>query len=171
MVRSILLRGVAGGVAAALALCALPAQAQWKWRDAAGHTQYSDLPPPPGTPDKDILTRPAGQARRAGTAPASAVAAASAASQALLPRTVDPELEAKRKKAEAEQAAKAKAEEAKLAAVKADNCSRARTQLRALDSGVRLARVNDKGEREFLTDQQRASESRQVHDAIASNCN
>ena len=36
----------------------LPAEAQWKWRDKGGHVQYSDLPPPAGTPDQDILARP-----------------------------------------------------------------------------------------------------------------
>ena len=32
--------------------------AQWKWRDKAGVVQYSDLPPPNGTADKDVLQRP-----------------------------------------------------------------------------------------------------------------
>src|ERR1017187_325860 len=81
MVRSIALRSVVTGALAALALLALPAQAQWKWRDAAGHVQYSDLPPPSGTPDKDILSRPAVQRRAtAATLPASAASAAAAAS-------------------------------------------------------------------------------------------
>ena len=47
----------------------LPAEAQWKWNDKGGHIQYSDLPPPAGTPDQDILSRPtarAAPARRAG---------------------------------------------------------------------------------------------------------
>ncbi|MFX8195565.1 DUF4124 domain-containing protein, partial [Acinetobacter baumannii] len=39
-------------------LLAASAQAQWKWRDAKGNVQYSDMPPPPGTPEKDILLRP-----------------------------------------------------------------------------------------------------------------
>jgi len=68
MARSIVLRCALTGAMAALVLCALPAQAQWKWRDAAGHVQYSDLPPPSGTPEKDILGRPAAQQRRAAAA-------------------------------------------------------------------------------------------------------
>src|ERR1019366_8620904 len=111
MVRSVLLRGVMTGAMATLALLALPAEAQWKWRDVAGHVQYSDLPPPSGTPDKDILSRPAVQRRAtAATLPASAASAAAAASNPLTPRTVDPELEAKLKKAEADKVAKAKAD-------------------------------------------------------------
>jgi hypothetical protein len=171
MACSIAFRNLMTGVVAAAALLALPAQAQWKWRDGAGHVQYSDLPPPSGTPEKDILNRPMSQRRVAIAAPpASAASAAAAASDALAPRTSDPELEARRKKAEAEQAAKVKADEARVAAGKAENCSRARNQLNTLGSGVRLAHVNDKGEREFLDDSQRASETKQAQDAVASNC-
>src|SRR5690242_2612421 len=51
-----------------------PAQAQWKWRDKNGQTQYSDLPPPPNVPEQDILSRPQGGARRSLAAPAAAAA-------------------------------------------------------------------------------------------------
>jgi len=171
MVRSIALRSVVTGALAALALLALPAQAQWKWRDAAGHVQYSDLPPPSGTPDKDILSRPAVQRRaKAATLPASAASAAAAASNPLTPRTVDPELEAKLKKAEADKAAKAKADAEHDAAARADNCTRAKSQMQTLESGVRLARTNDKGEREILDDAQRAAEMKRTRDVMAADC-
>lgn len=151
-------------------LMALPASAQWKWRDNAGRIQYSDLPPPSGVADKDILQRPAGVVAR--QAPAFAAPAASAASGAVppAPSGKEPELEAKRKAAEKEQADKAKAEEQKLAAAKAENCQRAKAQVRALESGQRMARINEKGEREIMDDQTRAAEARRAQDAIASDC-
>jgi hypothetical protein len=174
MVRSPALRGLAAGAAlAALVLLALPAQAQWKWRDAAGHVQYSDLPPPSGTPDKDILNRPAVQQRAAAAAaaPASAASAAlAAASSPLAPRMEDPALEAARKKAEADQAAKAKADADKNAAIHAGNCARAKSEAATLDSGIRLARTNDKGEREILDDAQRAAETKRLQGVMASEC-
>jgi hypothetical protein len=169
MVRSPALRRIAAGAVAALAVLALPAAAQWKWRDASGHVQYSDLPPPLGTPDKDILNRPAVQQRSAAAAVASA-SAASASASGLVPRTVDSELETKRKKAEAEQAAKAKADEDKNAAIRADNCNRAKSQMQTLDSGIRLARTNDKGEREIMDDAQRDAETKRMRDIMSSNC-
>src|SRR5215203_3641015 len=92
----------------AASLIALPAAAQWKWRDKGGHVQYSDLPPPPGTADTDILARPSPSMRRstpAGVAPATTPALPAATATASAPRAADPELEAKRKKAEAEAAA------------------------------------------------------------------
>lgn len=153
----------------------LPAEAQWKWRDKGGHVQYSDLPPPPGTPDQDILGRPSPSMRRtsASTAtPAAApLAASGAAETAAKPSAADAELEAKRKKAEADAAAKAKADQERNAALRADNCSRAKAQLTTLESGIRLAQTNAKtGEREFLDDKQRADEVRRTKDAISENC-
>jgi hypothetical protein len=151
------------------ALLAVPAQAQWKWRDKNGQTQYSDLPPPSGIAESDILQRP-NSAQRA--APAAAVAASGAASgaPALAPKGSDPELEAKRRKTEQDVAAKKKADDEKIAIAKADSCMRAKAQARTLDSGIRIARTNDKGEREFLDDAARASEAKRMQDIIASDC-
>lgn len=142
-----------------------PVAAQWKWRTANGQIQYSDLPPPPGVAEKDILQRPTAATLRA---PAAAAPAASA--PALNPKNVDPELEAKRKKAEQDDAAKAKAEEQRVAAAKADNCKRARDQIRTLESGQRMARINDKGEREVLDDKMRADEMKRAREMASADC-
>lgn len=147
---------------------ALPASAQWKWRDKTGHTQYSDLPPPPGVPESDILQRPAAATRRA--APVAPAASAASAAPLAAARASDPELEAKRKQAEQEVADKKKADDAKLAASRAENCNRARAQMRTLDSGQRIARVNEKGERIVLDDAARATETQNARDAIGSEC-
>jgi len=143
-----------------------PAAAQWKWRDKGGQIQYSDLPPPPGVSDPDILQRPNGQ-RRVAAAPAPAASAASAASGV---KGVDPEIEARRQRAEQEQAAKAKAEQDKVNAARAENCTRAKSYMRALDDGMRIVQHNEKGEREFLDDKQRAEETRRTREVIASDC-
>jgi hypothetical protein len=146
-----------------------PAAAQWKWRDGKGQVQYSDLPPPAGTAERDILQRPAGSMVR--STPSPAPAAASAASAPLLvPKGTEPELEAKRKKQEQDEADKRKAEEQRIAAAKAENCVRARSQLRTLESGVRIARTNDKGEREILDDKQLAAEQKRARDVMTSDC-
>ena len=158
----------------AASLLSLPAEAQWKWRDKSGHVQYSDLPPPNGTPDQDILTRPNANSRRAGPVPNAPVSivtsGTAAASGALVPRTTDSDLEVARKKAEADAAAKAKVEDQRIAALKADNCARAKTQLSTLESGIRLARANANGEREFLDDKQRAEETRRTKVVIGTDC-
>lgn len=148
---------------------ALPAAAQWKWRDTGGRIQYSDLPPPAGVPEKDILQRPASTVAR--QAPAFVAPSASAASAPpLAPAGKDPELEAKRKAAEKEQAEKAKAQEQKLADARVENCLRAKSHARSLESGLRMARINDKGEREIIDDATRAAEMKRAQEVIASDC-
>jgi len=146
-----------------------PAAAQWKWRDRAGQTQYSDRPPPPGTPEADILQWPPAL-RRAAAPAASAASAASAATPPPGPKPGEPELEARRRRAEQDEAARRKADDERQAAARADNCNRARSQLRALDEGLRMARVNDSGEREILDDDARAAEAQRVRGIVASDC-
>jgi hypothetical protein len=152
----------------------LAAHAQWKWRDSAGQIHLSDLPPPRGTPAKDVLQRPEVQRRAAAAADAEAASAsapaASAAEDATAKPQVDPALEARRKQAEQEELALRRKAEHKQAAVRVENCQRAKVQLRTLDSGVRLARVNEKGEREIIDDALRAQEMQRARDVIASEC-
>jgi hypothetical protein len=155
----------------AASLLALPAEAQWKWKDKGGHVQYSDLPPPNGTPEQDILMRPSTRRTAQAQTPAAPASAASVVATASAPRSADPELEAKRKQAEAEAAAKAKIDQDRIAKAKAENCSRAKQQLATLDSGIRLVQANAKtGEREFLDDKQRADQTKTTKDVIANDC-
>jgi len=154
---------------------------QWKWRDARGQVQYSDLPPPKGTPDADILQRPrptpAVAAAAASAAAASAAMAGSeppvagaSAPEAGASGAVDPELEARRKQAEQADAARRQAEEANAAKLRSVNCDKARNYLRMLESGERMSRYNDKGEKEFIDDTQRARESAEARRAVSVNC-
>ena len=154
----------------AIGISCAPAFGQWQWLDASGRKVYSDRPPPAEVPEKNILRRP-GQVRptseaaeppapaSAGTKPAGGAAAAAE----------DP-LEKKKKEAEAAEAAKKKAEEEKQRQLKADNCKRAKAAKAALTSGMRMARINDKGEREILDDAARAAELKRIDEAILANC-
>jgi hypothetical protein len=149
-----------------------PAQAQWKWRDAKGAVQYSDMPPPPGTPEKDILQRPNVTRRAivvspAGTAASAAPAPAPAASA---PTKAEQEAAARQKKEQENEAARQKEEERRIAAQRRENCTRAQANLRDLQSSTRLTRTNDKGERVFMDEAQIAAESARARDVIASEC-
>jgi hypothetical protein len=149
-------------------LLALPAHAQWKWRDKSGLIQYSDLAPPPGVAEADILQRPNAPTVR--TSQVTAAASGAASGPQIAVKTTDPELEAKRKKAEADKAAQTRADDEKRAQAKLDNCSRAKAYMRSLDDGLRIARTNDKGEREVMDDKARGEEARRTRDIIASDC-
>jgi len=160
----------------------LSASAQWQWIDKNGKKVYSDQAPPPDVPEKNILRRvgppptarstanPNVDAPPAAEGTADAPAAAPKAAAAPKPTGVDKELEEKTKKAEAEQKAKQAEEQAKVAKAKADNCALARQSKATVDSGIRLARVNAKGEREIMDDNARAAEQKRIQDVINSDC-
>ncbi|WP_295958174.1 DUF4124 domain-containing protein [Rhodoferax sp.] len=149
--------------------CALSwgAVAQWQWIDNSGSKVFSDRGPPPDIPAKNILRQPGGAPKNTPVA-----APTVSASAALAPKIsgVDKALEEKKKLAEDAEAAKKKIESEKTAAARAENCARAKQSKATFDSGIRIARINDKGEREILDDATRASETKRTQDVIASEC-
>jgi len=159
-----------------LCLAPLAASAQWQWLDQAGHKVFSDQPPPPDVPANRILKQPAGRNAAApvvqppAAVPVAAASARTGVDPALKPTGRDKALEEKRKQAEAAAAEKKKAEEEKLAALREDNCKRARNSKMSLDSGRRIATVNEQGEREFMDDARRAAETRRVAEIMARDC-
>ncbi len=166
---------------AMLIAVAAPVHAQWKWRDANGSIQFSDRPPPVSVPERDILKRPnqAGAASTAGDigsptdrddkSVSHGVRAAPNAKAGAAP-PVDPELDRRRKAEEAEKAARAKADEERRKALQAENCARARSAVATYESGIRVARVNEKGEREFLDDRQRNDELKRAKEVVSTDC-
>ncbi len=163
------------GTLFAASVFAAPAGPQWQWLDQAGRKVYSDRSPPPEIPEKNILKRPGGQLVRPALVE---VPDATATSKAATPAAAAPkltgkdrELEAKKKQAEQDEAAKKKAEEEKVAVAKADACDRAKKGLTTLQSGIRIASVNSKGEREIMDDNARAAETKRLQGVADSSCN
>jgi type IV secretory pathway VirB10-like protein len=147
--------------------------AQYSWIDKDGRRVFSDRPPPIDVPEKNVLSKPRDRSGNAAlAAPAAEEAASAVAAPASRPVTVgvDKALEEKKQQAEAEQAAKQKAEEQRVAAARADKCKRAMSANASLDSGMRMARTNDAGEREVLDDDQRAAERARAEKIIAADC-
>ena len=153
-----------------LCVAMAPAAAQWKWKDARGQVVISDVPPPRDIPERDVLQRPDVVNKRATAAAAAPAASAASAGEAVAKAKVDPELEARRKKSETEQQEKVKADEEKVALQRAENCKRARAHMSSLESGMRLARTNEKGEREILDDKGRADEMQRTRQIISTDC-
>lgn len=151
--------------------CALPltALAQWQWIDKDGRKVFSDRSPPPDVPAKNILTQPGGRAVAAEPEAGAASAAAKAASAPKISGK-DKELEDKKKQAETAEAEKKKAEEEKIAKSKLENCDRAKKAKATFDSGVRVAHVNAKGEREIMDDKARAAETKRLQVIIDADC-
>ncbi|NHZ65327.1 DUF4124 domain-containing protein [Massilia genomosp. 1] len=159
---------LAGG---ALMLFASVSYAQYVWVDANGTKQYSDRPPPPGIPAKNIIKQPGGSAK-AGEAPAvSAPGAVPATADDKVPPSLADREADYRKRAKAKEEADKKASTA--AAGKARNkaaCEGARTYKRTLEQGTRVTTTDKKGEESFMDDAKRASELARANKAIAEAC-
>jgi hypothetical protein len=156
-----------------LAFCALPAVsfAQWQWIDKDGRRVFSDQGPPADVPAKNIIKQP-GSRSPAAAEPVAAAASGPAKPVVAAPKLSgkDPSLDQKKKQAEAAEAEKKKADEEQAAKARADNCERTKRAKAGLDSGVRISRINAKGEREFLDDAARAAETKRIELIIASDC-
>jgi hypothetical protein len=154
-----------------MALSASAASATWQWRDAQGNIQFSDRPPPPNVPEKDILKRPPGARAPmrivSNEAPAASAPVAPATPASSPEERKAYEAETKRLK---EEEAKRKAVEASNAKIRAENCRQAQAYVRDLEAGNRVARTNDKGEREFLDDAQRTAELNRARAVVAADC-
>lgn len=152
--------------------CAVPAVclAQWQWIDKDGRRVFSDQSPPPEIPAKNILRQPGMRAAIAAPAAEPQADAPKAASSAPKLSGKEKELEEKKKQADAAAAEKKKALEAEVAKVKSENCARAKRAKATFDSGVRVVRTNDKGEREVMDDAARAAETKRLEAAMAVDC-
>lgn len=161
------------------------AHAQWGWTDKDGRRVFSDQAPPNSVPDKSIFKQPPGKGSATITpvkeetavdkATAEAAKAASEAASAVAPKSAassaaDVAADKKKKELEAAVAAKKKAELDKFAAAQATNCAEAKKSKASLSSGVRIGVTNDKGEREFMGDTERAARNKRVDEVIASEC-
>jgi hypothetical protein len=164
-------------IAAAVALCTLAGAAQavqYQWRDDKGRMVYSDLPPPASvTPDR-IVRAPGPRPSDATPAPAAATDPASdSAPQAVAaaPQSAAEREMAWRKRAEERaEAEKKAAEEAQRKLELAKACSDAQADLRLLESGQRIQRVNSAGEREFLSDDERRERLAATRKRVGERC-
>ena len=156
----------------------MAASAQWQWLDKEGRKVYSDRAPSADVPDKSILKRPGPRvpstaaeepASPAATAPVAAASAAQSSASAPKLSGVDKELAEKKKKAEEAEVAKRKAAEEKILKAKIESCARAKQAKAGFDSGVRIARINEKGEREVMDDAARAAEVKRIQSIMDAN--
>lgn len=125
-----------------MALFAAAASAQqYKWTDKDGKVRYGDVPPPGVTTTK--LKAP------------SASPAAAPDTKKNAPKTKEPE-----KQAMTEEQLQ----------IKRENCARAQESLRTLQSGLRISRIDSKGERYYLDDAQIAQETAKAQQAVQHWC-
>lgn len=147
-------------IAALLFLAAAGVQAQYVWIEPNGTRQYSDRPPPPGTPANRILKAPG----RVLLPPAPVEEAAPAAKPA--PTLAEREAAYReRSKLRTEQERKDE-EETKRQRALAERCATARENQAQLASGTRIAQYGQDGERRYLSDEERSARMARANQAL-----
>ncbi|RZJ85394.1 MAG: DUF4124 domain-containing protein [Massilia sp.] len=140
------------------------AHAQYSWIDANGVRHFSDLPPPPSTPPHKILKRPGG----AGPAAPAAASEPAPAAPAKGPKNLAEREEDFRRRAKLrDEQNKKDALEAQRRRDLADHCRDARAMRAQVESGTRIAKFDAKGERSFISDDERAAQLARVNKALA----
>lgn len=162
-------------------LLSLAASAQWQWIDKEGRKVFSDRSPPPDISDKNILKRPGNRGTPSaltetpptgGTSTPGAAQASAPQTSASAPKLsgIDKALADKKKKTEEAELAQRKAEEERITKVKAENCVRAKQAKASFESGIRVAGINEKGEREIMNDAARAAEVKRIQAIMDTDC-
>ena len=166
-IRPLLIRSF---VAALAALACSAVVAQWAWKDENGRVVYSDRPPPASVAPDRIVRQPGGATAARSSEPAPAADGKGDAKSA--PKTwAEREAEYRKRTAERIDAEKKASEKQAENAQRRAECERARSYAATLESGVRIARTNAQGEREFMEDAQRAAELARTREIIAQTCN
>jgi hypothetical protein len=156
-----------------LALVVAPdVSAQFKWRDANGRMVYSDQPPPTSIPPDAVLQAPGLRpaAERPGATGEAAKATGAASGSPTAGAAADRELEFRKRRIERAETERKSGEEAAKARQVAAACEETRAELRALESGVRISRINERGEREFIDDAQRAARADAARKSSREHC-
>ena len=130
------------------------AQAQYSWIGENGVRQFSDRPPPPSTPPHKILKAPGRAASAPSPAPQAAAAASAPARGAKTLAEREQEYIARSQLREEQD--KKDAAEAQRRRELAEHCQNARDMRAQIESGIRIARFDAKGERSFIGDEERA---------------
>jgi Domain of unknown function (DUF4124) len=150
------------------------AGAQYQWKEENGRMVYSDRPPPFGTPLANIIKVPDPKAKVtapiAKPADSSSNAVTNAPKVVAAPSLADKDLESKKKALEQQKADQKKTQDAEQAAKVSQACKDGEASIRALESGARVAVTNEKGEREVMSDADKAKKLMGLKKDITDHC-
>jgi Domain of unknown function (DUF4124) len=159
-----------------LALPSLGNAEIYKWKDKNGTTRYSDTPPPSNIKQEAIgskkLAKPPVQAPAAPVVneQLSPEVKEAAKDSPPVPGSADEEAAALRQRnAEAEK--NNKQEKEAQAKLKEENCKAAKSNLASYEQGGRVYKVNEKGERVYLNENDFKAGREQAQQEINENCN
>jgi FKBP-type peptidyl-prolyl cis-trans isomerase len=161
---------------ATLALTAVSSLSQaeiYKWKDKDGKVRYSDTPPPSNVKQESIAgkKKPAAPTGKEPLAPVGTAAVPTAA----IPKNSEPppnpeDLAAEQRQRNAEAEKNNKLEKQAEAKRKAENCSAAKANMETYTQGGRVYKMNEKGEREYMDDNDFKAGKEKAQQEINENC-
>jgi FKBP-type peptidyl-prolyl cis-trans isomerase len=159
---------------ATLALTAVSGLSQaeiYKWKDKDGKVRYSDTPPPSNVKQEAI----AGKKKSVAPTGKAPLAPAAAVPTAATPKNSEPpanpeDLAAEQRRNNAEVEKNNKLEKEAEAKRKAENCSAAKANMETYTQGGRVYKMNEKGEREYLDDEDFKAGREKAQQEINENC-
>lgn len=156
---------------------------QYQWKDDNGRMVYSDRPPPSSVlpsqmvkvPTPKPVVKPTDKANEKSTDLANAPKVADAKSgdaKSAVPikSLADKDLESKKKAQEADQASSKKLADGEREARNNAACEDTRASLRTIESGVKVSRMNDKGEREVMSDDEKTKRTAALKKDLGEHC-
>lgn len=135
-----------------------------KWVDENGKVHYSDQPPPASVKAKTL--RSTSTTTAIGSASGVVTSSAPAAPKTIAEREAELKKAQQAKKEAADKAAKEQAD----AEVNKANCTAAQQNLRNLQSEVRMMEIDAKGERSFMSDEQRQQRISKTQQEVSTFC-
>lgn len=140
----------------------------YKWKDKNGAIRYSDTPPPSNVKQEAIGGKKVVSPN--GKEPLAPVESVTTKETTKAPVSNE-DAAATKRQADAEVDKKIKTEKEKQEAAKAENCKIARGNLENYTQGGRIYKMNEKGEREYVSDAGLAEGKAQAQKDIEENCN
>ena len=146
----------------------------YKWKDKEGKVRYSDTPPPSNVKQEAIIGKKK-PAEPTGREPLAPVDKTSAAPAAVVPKSPEPpvnpeDLAAEKRQQNAEAEKKNKQEKEAEAKRKAENCSAAKANMETYTQGGRVYKMNEKGERQYMDENDFKAGKEQAQQEINDNC-
>lgn len=141
----------------------------YKWKDKDGSIRYTDTPPPSNIKQETIGTKKTlSPTLNPIPAPAEGVKPDTSFKEIPSPESEAAAAQMRQRNAEAEK--RAKQEKEADAKRKAENCKAAKLNYETYNQGGRVFKLNDKGEREFMGDNDLKNSKMQAQREINMNC-
>ena len=160
------------------ALLAMPMLANaevYKWKDKNGAVRYSDTPPPSNVKLEPMgrknVTKPTGREALAPVPAAVSTPASPATVKAATGKEGGEDEAAKLRQKNAEVEKRNKEEKEKQAKLKEENCKAAKANHQSYAQGGRVYKMNEKGEREYMSDKDLKEGAEKTQNEIDEYCN